>query len=124
MLPDHLHALPTLPPGDADYSGRWRRIKSLFRRKAVAAGVRAGRRANGEYEPWQRRFWEHTIRDERDFERRVDYIRYNPIKHGLVSSVVEWPYSSFHAYVRNEILPADWAGQFDEGSRDFGERQG
>jgi putative transposase len=110
ILPDHLHAVMTLPEGDIDYSGRWRRIKSLFTRDAVKAGLEARRNARGEYDIWQRRFWEHTIRDEADLARHVDYIHYNPLKHGLVSQVSDWPYSSFHRYVRLGWLPEDWGG--------------
>ena len=93
----------TLPPDDADYSGRWKKIKSLFsRRVAKSAGLRPNKR--GEYALWQTRFWEHTIRDDSDFERHADYIHYNPVKHGLVSRVTDWPYSSFHRYVRARNL--------------------
>jgi putative transposase len=68
--------------------------------------------------------WEHTIRNEKDFERHVDYVHFNPVKHRLVSRVREWRYSSFHAYVRRRLLPADWAGDVDEPIMDFGERTG
>lgn len=124
ILPDHLHAIWTLPPDDADFSGRWRRIKAHFTHRLVSAGVRLERHRNGEYALWQRRFWEHTIRNERDFERHVDYVHFNPVKHRLVSRVREWPYSSFHAYVRRGLLPADWAGDVEEPMTDFGERRG
>ena len=109
VLPDHVHTIMTLPPQDADFAGRWRRIKSLFTRGAVAAGVTAERNRKGEYSLWQRRFWEHTIRDEEDFARHVDYVHFNPVKHGLVARVRDWPYSSFHRYVRSGLLPEDWA---------------
>jgi putative transposase len=123
ILPDHLHVLMTLPAGDADYSGRWKRIKSLFsRRISTAAGLKPNKR--GEYALWQTRFWEHTIRDEADFERHADYIHYNPVKHGLVPRVSDWPYSSFHCYVRLGILPADWAGDANAAPQSFGERAG
>jgi putative transposase len=123
ILPDHLHVLMTLPPDDADYSGRWKKIKSLFsRRVAKSAALRPNKR--GEYALWQTRFWEHTIRDDSDFERHADYIHYNPVKHGLVSRVTDWPYSSFHRYVRLGILPDDWAGDARETDHGFGERVG
>jgi putative transposase len=122
VLPDHLHAMITLPPDDLDFSGRWRRLKSLFTRHVVAAGVPVERNAKGEHALWQRRFWEHTIRDDRDFARHVDYIHFNPVKHGLVRRVSDWPHSSFHRYVRDRVLPNDWAGIVDDGKvRDFGE---
>jgi putative transposase len=121
VLPEHLHVLMTLPSDDADYPGRWRKIKSLFsRRIAEKIGLKAN--ASGEYGLWQRRFWEHTIRNDTDFERHVDCIHYNPIKHGLVTRVSDWPHSSFHRYVRFGILPADWAGDARATTQDFGER--
>jgi putative transposase len=123
ILPDHLHAILTLPPGDADFSGRWRRIKGHFSNHLIAAGASTTRHASGEYALWQRRFWEHTIRDEDDFGRHVDYIHFNPVKHGLVSRVRDWPYSSFHLYVRRGLLPNDWAGDVREGRAGYGERR-
>ena len=74
ILPEHLHSLWTLPRGDSDFSGRWRRIKTCFTHRLAAAGVPLKRRRNGEYALWQRRFWEHTIRNDIDFERHVDYV--------------------------------------------------
>jgi putative transposase len=121
VLPDHLHALWTLPPGDADFAGRWRRIKGHFSSNLLAAGTALPRHANGELALWQRRYWEHTVRDEGDFVRHVDYIHYNPLKHGLVTRVRDWPYSSFHLYVRRGILPEDWAGDANGGSLNYGE---
>jgi putative transposase len=121
ILPDHLHAVMTLPPGDADFSGRWRRIKSRFTRALAAAGATFPSDRTGEYALWQRRFWEHTIRDERDFARHVDYIHINPLKHCLVTRVVDWPYSSFHRYVGRGLLPRDWAGDAAIGEAGFGE---
>ncbi len=123
ILPDHLHAIMTLPPQDPDFSGRWRRIKSLFTRQLLARGLPIERDTRGEYDLWQRRFWEHTLRDETDLARHVDYVHYNPVKHGLVRSVGDWPYSSFHRYVRQGWLPPDWAGTIELGTS-FGERIG
>ncbi len=125
VLPEHLHTVMTLPPDDADFSGRWRRIKSLFTRHMVRAGLAVTRDRRGEYALWQRRFWEHTVRDETDFGRHVDYIHYNPIKHGLVSQASDWPYSSLHAFVRRGVLQSDWAGTVEEAKgADFGEPSG
>ena len=107
-----------------DFSGRWKRIKAYFTHRLVAAGVPVKRHRNGEYALWQRRFWEHTIRNEIDFERHVDYVHFNPVKHKLVRRAREWPYSSFHVYVRRGLLPADWAGDVEEPMMDFGERSG
>jgi len=121
VLPDHLHTIMTLPAGDSDFSGRWRRIKSLFTRR-VARLEHIEPRSNREYPIWQRRFWEHTIRDDEDYERHVDYIHFNPVKHGHATRVGDWPHSSFHRYVRKEILPPDWGGGDDEdGDTEFGE---
>jgi putative transposase len=124
ILPEHLHAIWTLPSGDSDFSGRWRRIKAYFTHRLVAAGVPVERHRNGEYALWQRRFWEHTIRNEIDFERHVDYVHFNPVKHKLVRCAHDWPYSSFHVYVRRGLLPADWGGDVGESMTGFGERRG
>jgi len=124
VLPDHLHIIMTLPQDDADFSNRWRLIKRRFTDAVLKAGVTVAHHRNGEYALWQRRFWEHTIRDDKDFERHVDYIHFNPVKHGLVGRVRDWPYSSFHHYVRRGILPADWAGDFAQHRGSFGEPAG
>jgi putative transposase len=123
VLPDHLHVILTLPQGDADFAGRWRRIKGHFSSQLLAAGIAIWRHANGELALWQRRYWEHTIRDEQDFVRHVDYVHYNPVKHRLVTRVREWPHSSFHLYVRRGLLPQDWAGDVNEAPSDYGERR-
>jgi putative transposase len=122
VLPDHLHAIFTLPPRDADFSGRWRRIKGHFSTRTLASRVSGRRYRDGRHALWQRRFWEHTIRNEEDFARHVDYIHYNPVKHGLVSRVCDWPHSSFHTYVRQGLLPEDWAGDAEEVGSSYGER--
>jgi putative transposase len=119
-----LHAIFTLPQGDADFPGRWRRIKGHFSNHMIATGVPTERHRNGEYALWQRRFWEHTIRNEDDFVRHVDYIHFNPVRHGLVSRVRDWPHSSFHRYARQGLLPEDWAGDVSDMGMDFGERRG
>ncbi|MBR1142087.1 REP-associated tyrosine transposase [Bradyrhizobium sp. AUGA SZCCT0431] len=122
ILPDHLHTILTLPPDDADFSNRLRRIKGRFTRSIVAAGVPVSSDHRGEYSLWQKRFWEHTIRDDRDFERCVDYIHYNPVKHRLVATPSEWPFSSLHRYIRTGILAPDWGGDGRADHRNFGER--
>ena len=122
VLPEHLHAIMTLPSNDADFSGPWKAIKAAFTRSVVASGVSVARNDRGEYALWQRRFWEHTIRDERDFERCADYIHFNPVKHGLVSAPADWPHSSLHRYTREGLLPNDWGSGTQEDSRSFGER--
>jgi putative transposase len=123
VLPDHLHAVWTLPEGDATFATRWRLIKSTFSRNLSSnEPISASRAAKGERGIWQRRYWEHTIRDEDDFARQIDYIHINPLKHGLVTRVREWPYSSFHRMVRLGIYPEDWAGDVAELDGNFGER--
>src|SRR5579872_2724577 len=96
VLPEHLHCIWQLPSKDANYSQRWKEIKKYFTQGVKQAGVYLEKNNKGEYNLWQRRFWEHTIRDERDFENHVNYIHYNPVKHGYVKRVKDWPYSSFH----------------------------
>ena len=114
VLPDHLHCLWTLPPEDSDFSGRWRRIKAAFSSSQPRTErVSASRRSKGERGIWQRRYWEHLIRDERDLAAHVDYIHFNPVKHGYVDRVADWPYSSFHRYVRLGLLAADWGVAVD-----------
>lgn len=111
VLPDHLHAIWTLPEGDAGFPQRWALIKAGFSRKLPKGEQRsASRERKGERGIWQRRYWEHQIRDDKDFARHVDYIHVNPVKHGLVARPVDWPCSSIHRYVREGILPSDWAG--------------
>jgi putative transposase len=122
ILPDHLHAIWTLPPDDADFSGRWRRIKAYFTHRLVARGVPVRRHRNGEYALWQRRFWEHTIRDEVDLQRHVDYVHFNPVRHGLVKRARDWPYSSLRLHVRRGLKASDWAGDVEDAEMDFGER--
>lgn len=97
ILPDHLHFVWTLPDGDCDFSTRWRLIKSYFTRNFDAG-----------YSPWQKKFWEHLIRDERDLRNHVEYIHYNPVKHGLVQSPVDWPFSSIHRYILDGLYSPDW----------------
>jgi putative transposase len=114
ILPDHLHCIWTLPSGDADFSIRWHDIKARFAAQ-IPPGERLSerRRRKGERGIWQRRFWEHVIRDERDYERHVDYLHYNPVKHGHVTRVADWPYSSFHRYVKRGIYNLEWAADAD-----------
>ena len=111
ILPDHLHAVWRLPSGDADFSTRWQKIKGGFSQHlSPISGRSQSQRRRGERGIWQRRFWEHQIRSEVDLQRHVDYVHYNPVKHGLVNRVAEWPYSTFHRYVREGKLGRDWAG--------------
>ena len=123
VLPDHLHAIWTMPEGDRDFATRWRLIKSTFSRSfATGEPVSASRVAKRERGIWQRRYWEHTIHDEDDFGRHVDYVHINPVKHGLVTRVRDWPHSSFHRMVKLGMYPEDWAGDAAESGASFGER--
>ena len=124
ILPDHLHAIWTLPEGDADFALRWRLIKAAFSRalprgEAVSRS-RADKRERG---IWQRRYWEHTLRNEADVARHVDYIHFNPVKHGHVTRVRDWPHSSFHRMVKLGVYPDDWGGDVAVPHVDFGERR-
>ena len=113
ILPDHIHALWTLPANDAAYPTRWMLIKGDFTRKlrrmhALGDEASRARGIRGERSLWQRRYWEHQIRDDGDFARHVDYIHFNPVKHGLVKRAADWSYSSFHRYVREGLLDIGW----------------
>ncbi len=114
VLPDHLHAVWTLPEDDADYSTRWALIKAGFSRSLPRDERRnPSRIVKGERGIWQRRFWEHLIRGERDYARHVDYIHYNPVKHGFVSRVTDWSHSTFQRAVVRGDYPPDWAAEPD-----------
>ena len=120
ILPDHLHLLIELPENDSNYPTRLRLIKAKFSQALPKTeAVSLSRQSKNERGIWQRRYWEHTIRDERDLNAHIDYIHINPVKHNHAVRVADWPYSSFHRYVKQGFLPADWAGGEHEG--DFGE---
>ncbi|MFB0949131.1 MAG: transposase [Burkholderiaceae bacterium] len=111
VLPEHMHMLMGLPEGDADFSQRVRLIKSNFSRRIATNELRSTVRVrHQERGIWQRRFWEHLIRDEADYRAHMDYIHYNPVKHGWVAQVKDWPYSTFHRCVQEGIYPESWAG--------------
>ena len=98
VLPEHLHCIWTLPNNEYDFSSRWRDIKGCFTHTLKQNHI------------WQPRFWEHAIRGEEDYRRHVDYIHINPLKHGWVTKVIDWPYSTFHRDVQHGLYPLDWAG--------------
>ena len=100
VLPDHLHCVWTLGPGDTDFSTRWSLIKGHFRAIEKVERISQSRAKRGERGLWQRRFWEHLIRDQADFNRHADYVHWNPVRHGWVTRVSDWPHSSFHAFRR------------------------
>jgi putative transposase len=129
VLPDHLHCIWTLPPGDSDFSTRWRLIKTWFTKRYDLAGsgyamltrptvrtVRTEERkvSDSVQTMWQKRYWEHLLRDETDYRRHVDYIHYNPVKHGYAKTPLEWPHSSFFRYVKAGTYPRDWGGDVRE----------
>lgn len=106
IMPDHLHCLWRLPEGDNDFSTRWRLIKRYF-----AVGIDTAVNNRREKAVWQRRYWERLIRDEEDWLRHMDYIHYNPVKHGYVTAPADWPHSSFQQAVLKGLYPADWGVQ-------------
>jgi putative transposase len=111
VLPDHMHCVISLPQGDADFARRIRLIKGEFSKALPASEWRSPVRVRrGERGVWQRRYWEHLIRDEADFIAHMDYVHINPVKHGLVERVADWPYSTFHRLVNDGVYPLDWAG--------------
>ncbi len=126
LLPDHLHCIWRLPENDADFPKRWGMIKRHVSRQCAAEfnhpeWLSESRVARKETSLWQRRYWEHCIRDDADLMRHVEYIHWNPVKHGLAKRVADWPYSTFHRYVTNGMYPPDWGSgeiSFDGG---FGE---
>lgn len=111
ILPDHLHCVWRLPPHDCDYPLRWHLIKGAFSRQLPnAESVRLSRHLKRERGIWQRRYREHLIRDPNDLQGHLDYVHYNPVKHGHVASACDWPYSSIHRYINRGIIEPDWAG--------------
>jgi putative transposase len=124
VLPDHMHCVWTLPEGDADFPGRWHAIKTTFSKVLPVTEARTDvmiRR--GERGMWQRRYWEHTIRDGRDYAAHLDYTHFNPVKHGLVEHPRDWPFSSFRRCVACGLYPSDWGGGEAE-LAEAGERPG
>lgn len=119
LLPDHLHCIWTLPPEDADFSLRWNRIKSTFSKQAKPLfhnehRLSDSQRKHWETTIWQRRFWEHHIRNDEEYQIYMDYIHFNPVKHGWAKQVADWPFSTFHRYVQAGVYPIDWGGQSEE----------
>lgn len=129
LLPDHIHTIWTLPPNDANFSLRWQLIKRHVTKQCAEQLHRAewmtqSKTKHRESTLWQRRYWEHQIRDELDFKRHVDYCHYNPVKHALVSQVKDWPYSSFHRHVALGMYDAGWAGVSEQDNGEYGELAG
>jgi putative transposase len=125
LLHDHLHCVWTLPPGDDGYSTRWKRLKAEFTSRWLGSGGveqprSRSRVKKGERGVWQRRFWEHVIRDEDDLAHCCDYIHFNPVKHGYVSRPVDWRFSSFHRFVKSGDYAPDWGRTEPPGLPFFG----
>ena len=120
VLPDHMHCVLQLPDGDSDFTLRWRLIKSSFSKSLPIKENRSVVRVRrGERGIWQRRFWEHLIRDEADYRAHMDYVHINPVKHGLVGKVSDWPYSTFHRLVAQGMYGPDWAGDSSVDALDY-----
>ena len=120
LLPDHMHCIWRLPEGDTNYSLRWALIKKEFTKRAKGfldmPEPTVSRKKHREGTVWQRRYWEHMIRDDRDFSAHCDYIHYNPVKYGLANAPSDWPYSTFHRFVEKGLYPRDWgAAQIELG---------
>jgi putative transposase len=116
VLPDHLHCIWTMPPGDMDYSVRWNLLKGYFSRSIMPGeSVSESRTKRRERGIWQRRFWAHLITDQDDLNNHLDYVHWNPVKHGVVRQVIDWPHSSFQKFVETGVYPEDWgcSGEFD-----------
>jgi putative transposase len=111
VLPDHMHCLWTLPESDSEFPDRWRRIKAAFSKSLPdTEQVSRSRSRKGELGIWQRGYWEHTIRDDRDYAAHMDYTHFNPVKHGLARDPSDWPYPSFRRCVSAGLYPAGWLG--------------
>ena len=126
LLPDHLHYIWTLPDNDCDFSRRWGMIKARFSKQAkpflqANKWLTTSKQKHRETTIWQRRFWEHQIRDEKDYQNHMDYIHYNPVKHGIVEHVSDWPYSTFHRYVQHGIYPRCWGDNINVENIEYGE---
>jgi putative transposase len=128
LLPDHIHTVWTLPENDDNFASRWAIIKRAVSRRYEALDVNGrsiddSRNKRGEKQIWQRRFWDHLIRDELDLQRHLDYLHWNPVKHGYVKRVSDWPYSTFHRFVARGLYPPDWGGitEAEMAKTNFGE---
>lgn len=116
VMPDHMHCIWALPPGDCDYSKRWGLFKKEVSQKChpelIDLKPSSSQTKRRELPFWQRRFWEHLIRDDKDYEKHMGYTHYNPVKHGVVKRVQDWPYSTFHKLVEQGVYPRDWGGDY------------
>jgi len=123
IMPEHLHAIWQLPPNDGNYAMRWSLLKSNFSRQIdKEETVSRSREARRERGIWQRRYWEHQIRDDEDLATHVDYIHHNPVKHGYVKRAADWPHSSIHRYIKEGLLDENWGYAPEDDTGKFGER--
>ena len=120
VLPDHWHAVWTMPPHDFNYAKRLRLVKARFTKEILQTGVNIAKDDRCEYKLWQKRYWEHTIRNDRDFEVHVNYVHINPVNHGYVARAIDWPHSTIHRYLKRRMLAKDWVCVPNNG--DFVER--
>ena len=126
LLPDHIHSIWTLPPNDANFALRWQLIKRYVSRACRARlnhteWMSASKTKHRELTIWQRRYWEHQIRDDNDYAKHMDYLHFNPLKHGLVNNVKDWPYSTFHRYVKAGVYDERWGVGLDFVEGTFGD---
>jgi putative transposase len=125
LMPDHLHCIWTLPEGDSGYSMRWSMIKRLTSQAVQIERLKpasASRQRRRESNLWQRRFWEHAIRDDADYARHFDYVHWNPVKHGLAGAALDWPWSTFRRWVERDVYPAEWGrAEIADDDGDYGE---
>ena len=122
VLPEHMHCMWTLPPGDADFALCWKVIKFAFAKRLPITEARtANQQHRRERGIWQRRYWEHLIRDEWDYQRHFDYIHCNPLKHEYVERLADWPYSNFHRAVAMGVYSTDWCVEPEQVDSGYGE---
>ncbi|MBV1907669.1 MAG: transposase [Kangiellaceae bacterium] len=122
ILPEHLHAMWTLPKDDTDFAKRWMLIKSKFSRQLPKTErINRSRKTKGERGIWQRRYWEHLIRNDFDYQRHVDYIHYNPVKHGYVDTPTDWKYSTIHQHIEAGKTQPNWGVDDNWNETEFGE---
>lgn len=123
VMPEHMHTIITLPADDNNYSMRWSLIKSGFSRQiSCHEFIGQSREKKRERGIWQRRYWEHLIRDNNDLKAHIDYIHFNPVKHGCVTKPSDWPFSTIHRYIEKEIIDINWGCSYESNTSNYGER--
>ena len=123
ILPEHLHILITLPRDDNNYAKRIMLIKTSFSRQLPKEeNISKSRKSKRKRGIWQRRYWEHQIRNDEDYENHINYIHYNPVKHGYVNNANEWQYSTIHQYIKQGVITQNWGSENIMLTQDYGER--